>query len=131
MSPADAVPIALLLLFGTALGIGGAIVLLACRWNRRAAARSPLHRLHPVAGWPVLRRFRPLAKRPTAWLAIRNRDPAQVLDALSLSDPTPCSWNDGLAGENRHRATHTRMGVAAGTAVPDPADDVDAVFASP
>jgi hypothetical protein len=131
MSPADAVPIALLLLFGTALGIGGTVVWLAIRWHRRSASLPRLHRCRAAGGdGPESRRSRPFIKRPTNWLAIRSRDPAQVLEALSLSDPTPCSWSDGMVGENRLFIAPPVRGwvLVVGTAVPDPADDVDVCF---
>ena len=132
MSPADAIPVALLLLFGTAFGIGAAIVLLALRWHRQSAWPKPLpHRTHAGGRMqPKLRRYRPLTNRPTAWLAIRSRNPAEILDALSLNDPTPCSWNDGMVGKNRLFIAPPVRGwvVVVGTAVPDPADDVDVCF---
>ena len=31
-----------------------------------------------------------------AWLAIRTRDTAAVLDALRVCDATPCNWNSGI-----------------------------------
>ena len=31
-----------------------------------------------------------------AWLAIRTRDTARVLEALGLVDPRPCNWNSGI-----------------------------------
>ena len=131
MNPADAVPIALLLLFGVALGMGGVIVGLALRWNRQIATalRRDISRTGAAAA-SKSRRFRPLAIRPTAWLAIRSRDPARVLDALSLNDLTPCSWNDGMACENRLFIAPPVRGwvLVVGTAVPDPAEDVDVCF---
>lgn len=132
MNPADAVPIALLILFGTAIGIGVTIVWLAVRWNRQLA---PSPRFQPRwtgdrEGWPS-RRVRPLsAPRPTVWLAIRSRDPDEVLQALALSDPKPCSWSEAIHGENRVVIAPPIRGwvLVAGPAVPDPADDVDACF---
>jgi hypothetical protein len=31
-----------------------------------------------------------------AWLAIRSRDTAAVVEALGLRDPQPCNWNSGI-----------------------------------
>ena len=31
-----------------------------------------------------------------AWLAIRTRDTARVVDVLGLVDPKPCNWNSGI-----------------------------------
>lgn len=129
MNLADAVPIVLLLLFGVAIGIGGTIVLLAWRWHRHSVSflgstgRADHRRVESL-------HLRSLAKRPTIWLAIRSGDPAQVLNALSLNDPTPCSWNEGILGENKLFIAPPVRGwvLVVGTAVPDPADDVDACF---
>jgi len=126
MNPADAVPIALLLLFGVAIGIGGAIVWLAIRWNRQQASLHS-HRLR-ADGEPRPRR--PILQRPILWLAIRSRDPASVLKALSLNEAAPCSWSDGLFGENRLFIAPPVRGwvLVTGSALPDPAEDVDASF---
>lgn len=46
--------------------------------------------------------FPAVADRPVAfgyrmaWLAVRTRDPAAVVDALGLHDPQPCNWNAGI-----------------------------------
>jgi len=129
MSPADTVPIALLLLFGVALGMGGAMVLLAIRWNRKNVSPQINTVVTNSGDWAETRRT--LVKRPVLWLAIRSRDPVRVLDALSLNDPTPCTWNEGLLGEERRLfiAPPVRGWVlVVGSAVPDPADDVDLCF---
>jgi hypothetical protein len=116
----------LLLLFGVALGIGGAIVWLAVRWNRQQKS------LGTHSHWVdrATRSHRPFLQRPILWLAIRSRDPANVLKALSLSDAAPCSWSDGMAGENRLFIAPPVRGwvLVTGTALPDPAEDVDASF---
>ncbi len=126
MNPADAVPIVLLLFFSVALGIGGAVVWLAFRWNRQQNQLG-IHRL-----WSdhTARPHRPCLQRPILWLAIRSRDSANVLKALSLYDAVPCSWSDGLAGENRLFIAPSVRGwvLVTGTALPDPAVDVDASF---
>jgi hypothetical protein len=43
-----------------------------------------------------------------AWLAIRNGDAAEVIDALGLIQPTPCNWNSGIGAvyDDRLSATH-------------------------
>jgi len=132
MSPADAVPVTLLLLFGAAIGIGGTIVWLAIRWNRQA--------LGPLNLWPgrrartarseFRRRYLHFAKRPVVWLAIRSRNPLEVQAALALADPTPCSWIEGLNGENRLFIAPPVRGwvLVAGSGLPDPAEDVDRCF---
>lgn len=43
-----------------------------------------------------------------AWLAIRNGDPGEVIEALRLIEPTPCNWNSGIGAvyDDRLSATH-------------------------
>lgn len=132
MSPADAVPIVLLLLFGVAIGIGGTMVWLAIRWNQQIAIR---HRLRPSnsqrGDLSEFRRFRlRLVKRPVTWLAIRSRDPREVQAALLLDNPTPCSWIEGMSGENRLFIAPPIKGwvLVVGSEMPDPVDDVDRCF---
>jgi hypothetical protein len=132
MSPADAVPIALLLLFGVALGIGGTIVWLAIRWNRQALGPLKLRSARPArtARPEFRRRYLHFAKRPVVWLAIRSRNPLEVQAALALADPTPCSWTEGWHGENRLFIAPPIRGwvLVAGSGLPDPAEDVDCCF---
>ena len=120
----------LLLLFGVAFGIGVAIVLMALHWNRRASSLPVATTSSEGDAVATFRGYQLLARRPTSWLAIRSHNPDQVLDALALSDPTPCSWNDGMVGENSLFIAPPVRGwvLVVGTAVPDPADDVDACF---
>ncbi len=132
MNPADAVPIALLILFGTAVGIGVTIVWLAVRWNRqllllpRARAGWASERRH----WVPRRSQRLHAQRPSIWLAIRSRDRDEVFQALALSDPKPCSWIEAIHGQDGVVIAPPIRGwvLVAGTVVPDPAADVDACF---
>ena len=132
MSPADAVPVTLLLLFGVAIGIGGTIVWLAIRWNRHAAGPLKLQPGRPArtARSEFHRRHLHFAKRPVVWLTIRSRNPLEVQAALALADPTPCSWIEGLNGENRLFIAPPIRGwvLVAGSGVPDPAEDVDRCF---
>lgn len=132
MNPADAIPIALLILFGTAVGIGGTIVWLAVRWHRQLLLSSRFR-----ASWTSERSRRPPrrgqhfhARRPTVWLAIRSRDSDEVFRALALSDQTPCSWLEAIHGWKGVVISPPIRGwvLVVGTAVPDPAADVDACF---
>jgi hypothetical protein len=129
MSPADTVAITLLLLFGAAVGIGGTMVWLAMRWNRHALAPVKVRRARTATS-ELRRRYLHLAKRPVVWLAIRSRNPQEVQAALALADPRPCSWVEGLTGENRLFIAPPIRGwvLVAGSGVPDPADDVDRCF---
>ncbi len=62
-----------------------------------------------VAAWVLVPRlseqqfvFSEVADEPVpfgyrmAWLAIRSRDTAAVVDALGLAEPRPCNWNSGI-----------------------------------
>jgi hypothetical protein len=71
-------------------------------------------------------------KRPECWLAIKNRDVQAVQSALALHNPQPCSWADGLSGDGE-RQVFVSPPIAGwilviGSALPDPAEDVDACF---
>jgi len=109
-------------LFSVALGIGGAVLWLAIRWNRQQKSLGT-HSL-----WANRASRSP--QRPILWLAIRSQDPTNVLKALSLSDAAPCSWGDGVAHENRLFIAPQVRGwvLVTGKALPDPADDVDTSF---
>lgn len=131
MNPADAVPLALLLLFGLAVALGGAIVLLAWHWHRQlATSLSIASAPHHDRATPEASQFHPAARRPVAWLTIRNRNSGKVLAALSLTDPKPCCWNCDFASENGLLIAPPVRGwvLVTGNAVPDPAVDVDACF---
>jgi len=128
MSLADEVPIMLLLLFGVAVGIGGTMVWLAVRWNRQKIKLTPLPTR--IAQSEFHRRHLRFAKRPVVWLAIRSHNPLEVQAALALADPTPCSWSEGWNGENTLFIAPPIRGwvLVAGSAVPDPAEDIDRCF---
>jgi hypothetical protein len=131
MSPADAVPIALLLLFGAAVGIGGTLVGLAIRWNRQPSTPCRPRSHDFQESFSRTRRLRPPSgQRPAAWLAIRRRNPKEVQAALSLDHPTPCSWLEGLSGENGLFIAPAIRGwvLVTGSGMPDPAEDVDRCF---
>ena len=129
MNPADAVPAALLLLFGAAVGIFVTIVLLASRWQRQTDRSSPLT-LVPHHPRRRRRSFPTGSRQPATWLAIRSRDPARVLAAFALNDPEPCSWNEGFNCESKLFIAPAIRGwvLVVGAGVPDPAEDVDACF---
>jgi hypothetical protein len=69
---------------------------------------------------------------PSRWLAVKSATPQAVQSALGLHNPTPCSWDQGLA-----RSQDLKLFVSppingwvlvAGLGLPDPSDDVDRVF---
>src|ERR1700716_3515615 len=132
MNLADAVPIVLLLLFGVAVGIGGTMVWLALRWNRQTTMTFTLRPCGAdrTARPEFRRRHLHLAKRPFVWLAIRSRNPLEVQAALALYNPEPCRWTEAMNGENRLFIAPPIRGwvLVTGSALPDPADDVDRCF---
>jgi hypothetical protein len=69
---------------------------------------------------------------PNRWLAIRSGFPDAVLAALGLHNPTPCSWEDGLAAAPEHKLFISPpvngWVLVLGSELPDPADDVDECF---
>lgn len=98
------------------------------RWQKSnakpAEKKSALlagHRLRPV-----------LYETPNRWLAIKCDYPQAIQAALDLHRPTPCSWEQGLAGvrEDKLFISPPVKGwiLVIGTRLPDPADDVDFVF---
>src|SRR5580765_4396480 len=97
----DAVmPALLLLLFLSAVTVGGGMGLLIFRVVARHRARSEfppqpsLESLYPSTCASYLR-------RPASWLAIKSRSVMAVQSALGLHNPKPCSWTEGLAGEDK------------------------------
>lgn len=68
--------------------------------------------------------------RPECWLAVRSRYPHGVQAALGLCHPHPCSWTEGLAGEQRLFVAPPVKGwiLITGSGLPDPGDDIDVCF---
>lgn len=69
---------------------------------------------------------------PARWMAVRAASVREVRNALELSNTTPCSIEDGLAG-NHQQALFLAPPVngwvlITGPGVPDPAGDIDEVF---
>ena len=65
------------------------------------------------------------AKRSTTWLAIKSGSVHAVQSALSLHNPKPCSWAEGLSGDHE-QSLFVSPPVAGwilviGPALPDPA----------
>jgi hypothetical protein len=72
------------------------------------------------------------ARRATTWLAIKTGSVQLVQSALSLHDPKPCSWAEGLSGDHE-QSLFVSPPVAGwilviGPALPDPAEDVDVCY---
>jgi hypothetical protein len=73
-----------------------------------------------------------ILRRPTCWLAIKNRNLLTVQSALALHNPKPCSWVEGLSGEGEQKLFLSPPVngwiLVIGSALPDPSDDVDGCF---
>jgi hypothetical protein len=67
---------------------------------------------------------------PDRWLAVKSRSSFAVQSALGLHNPKPCSWVQGLAGEEKLFIAPPVRGwvLVLGSGLPDPAEDVDASF---
>jgi hypothetical protein len=123
----------LLTFFWFVLILGAVFVFLINRRTRSAA--QPVPKAKPAKdGFPGhSARFRPSSlKRPSCWLAIKNKNLLAVQHALSLHNPKPCSWAEGLSGNGEQRLfispPISGWILVIGSALPDPADDVDVCF---
>lgn len=123
---------ALLLTLFTGAVVGGTILtLLVLSWKRRHAAEE-----HPFE--PFVQSFKDLSlslpssllRRPTTWLAVRSRNVHAVQVALGLNNVQPCTWLEGLSGEEKLFIAPPVRGwvLIIGSGLPDPADDVDVCF---
>lgn len=122
-------PVLLLLLFSIALSVGMGIVVLVLR-------RVTTKHHHPSKSCEVSAASQGSSNQhcafpwPGSWLAIKSRSLASVQSALGLHNPKPCSWIQGLAGEEKLFITPPVKGwiLVIGSGLPDPGDDVDVCF---
>jgi hypothetical protein len=119
-------PALLLLLFSTALSIGLAIIVLLIRRARERAGEVPARA--PERPCPYDRTC--IFRRPGCWLAVKSRNLLAVQSALGLHNVKPCSWTEGLAGDEKLFVAPPVKGwiLVMGSGLPDPSDDVDACF---
>ena len=124
----------LLSLLVLVLTMGATLVAFMIHWRRqgRYSGHSGFvdyYRSHLPAGLSFRSSF---LNRPPCWLAIRSRNLLAVQSALRLNNPRPCSWAEGLAGagEKKMFISPPVDGwiLVIGSALPDPADDVDACY---
>jgi hypothetical protein len=121
-------PALLLVLFmGAVLG-GSAITVLVLSWKRRRltagqAFTSGFKDVSPMLTPALLR-------RPSTWLAVRSRNVHAVQVALGLNNVQPCTWLEGLTGDEKLFIAPPVKGwvLIIGSGLPDPADDVDICF---
>ena len=122
-------PVLLLFLFSISLSIGTAIIVLVVRrarqrksdWN---SCKTSVDESNSAAEPGCC--FR----RPGYWLAIKSRSVLAVQSALGLSNAKPCSWTDGLLGDEKLFIAPPVKGwiLVMGSGLPDPSEDVDKCF---
>ncbi len=124
-------PVLLLLLFSIALSIGmGIIVLLIRRVQRKPGARA-LEADPPRPAQPAcLLEHSCIFRRPTCWLAVKGSSLTEVQKALRLHNAKPCSWAEGLTGDEKLFIAPPVKGwiLVVGTGLPDPSEDVDVCY---
>jgi hypothetical protein len=126
-------PVLLMLVLSFALSCGIAMVILLSRRARSCPLRIQLSRRHHEGfGY---RSFLPphstgFISRPSAWLAIKSRNLKAVQSALGLHNAKPCSWLEGLAGDEKLFIAPPVKGwiIVLGSGLPEPSHDVDACF---
>jgi hypothetical protein len=122
----EMMPILLLVLFGCALSIGIATILLIIR---RAHTKSD-ESLDSASAVSCPYAQTCFMRRPGCWLAIRSRNLLAVQAALALHNPKPCPFLRGLSGEEKLFIAPPVKGwiLVTGSGLPDPSEDVDACF---
>ncbi len=123
---ADLIPLALLVVLALSLGAGVAMVLFLNRELKRTRRAAELKsRGLDSNGFP-----RWTQRRPQSWLVIRSQDLPAVQTALGLQHARPCSWQNGLAGDEKLFIAPPVDGwiLVTGSGLPDPSDDVDVCF---
>jgi hypothetical protein len=120
------IPALLVMLFMGAI-IGGtaiALFVFSCKRKQLAAEESFGQNFRDITLTPSL------IRRPTTWLAVRSRNVHAVQVALGLNNVQPCTWMEGLSGEEKLFIAPPVKGwvLIVGSGLPDPADDVDVCF---
>jgi len=122
----------LLSLLVLVLTLGAALVFLVIHWRRQAGMEQPVTTKNHNQYRARLSFRSSFLNRPYCWLAIKSRNPLAVQAALGLNNPRRCSWAEGLvvASEKKFFISPPVDGwiLVIGSALPDPADDVDACY---
>lgn len=115
-----------------AVSTGAAMAVLVLRLSRRNRIAGPIPILVQQFGQfsgflPVRPTF---MHRPSNWLAVRSRNLLAVQEALGLQDAKPCTWIEGITGEQKLFIAPPVLGwiLVIGAGLPDPGEDVDACF---
>lgn len=126
--------LALLGLLFLILTVGAFFVWLATRHARERRAWMEAELRHrPRNRWTDAGAFRPeIFDSPCRWIAVRTTEPRAVQKALKLSNPTLCTWAEGMAEAGDRRLFITppigEWVLVVGPGLPDPGDDVDECF---
>lgn len=134
MQGGDYLVMILLGLLGLILVVGAFFFWLSARHARQRQAWADAAMHHPGRRrWPEEEGFRPeIFDSPCRWIAIRSTEPRAVQKALGLTNPTLCTWAEGLAEARDRRLFITppigEWVLVVGPGLPDPGDDVDACF---
>jgi len=123
----------LLIPFGIVLTTG--LVLLRLSWQHMRRAPLPMAtgvRTTDVQWNGLWDHAEFLAHGSARWLAVKSTNLGEVQQALKLTNPTPCTWREGLARrvENRLLLSPPIAGwvLVVGHDLPDPAEDVDSCY---
>jgi hypothetical protein len=122
------IPALLVMLFLGAIlgGTGMGLIILSYRRRQLAAEESFNHSFKdiPLTLNPTF------PQRPTTWLAVRSHNVHAVQMALGLNNVQPCTWLEGISGEEKLFIAPPVRGwvLIIGSGLPDPADDVDVCF---
>ncbi len=118
----------LLLLFGVTLSIGLGIIVVVIHRARQPLATTRDRQAPSATTCPYERNC--IYQRPGCWLAIKSRSLPTVQSALGLNNPKPCSWLEGMTGDEKLFIAPPLKGwiLVAGSGLPDPSEDVDACF---
>ena len=103
-----------------------ALFVLSCKRKQLAAEQSFAHSFKDI----TISLSPSLLRRPTTWLAVRSRNVHAVQVALGLNNVQPCTWLEGLSGDEKLFVAPPVKGwvLIIGSGLPDPADDVDVCF---
>ncbi len=129
----DLVPALLLLLIAAVVVLGAVSLVLTLHLVRqRRREREGDSRVDPIPPAPTALRSSATLLVPARWMAVSATTVREVRHALDLSNPTPCTIQDGLAG-NHQQALFLAPPVdgwvlITGPGIPDPAEDIDEVY---
>jgi hypothetical protein len=121
-------PALLIVLFMGAVAGGTMVAFLVAAWRKKQIAAEEAY-THTFSDISIS--LKPAhAPRPNTWLAVRSRNVHAVQVALGLNNVQPCTWLEGLAGEEKLFIAPPVKGwvLIIGSGLPDPADDVDVCF---